>query len=183
MRPTIGEDSRRSTPAAPATTPSRRQTPIALASSASETLTDSAAIASRVSSRVTSAMKISPAAAARATRAATLEAPPIAGEANPMPATTWPVLTPMRTSMRTPKSRSSPSVNTATASRSSVAARTALKASSSCTCGRPNTAMNSISLDQWIEPPCRSITLEGRRRDARRSHSRPPDRSSPSGWA
>ena len=77
--------SRRSIPAAPARSSSRRQ-PVARRPPAAPT--GSAAIASRTRLLVASAMRISPIGAARPRRAATLEAPPIAGEANATPATT-----------------------------------------------------------------------------------------------
>ena len=97
-----------------------------------------------------------PDAAPCSSRAATLTASPTAS-VWPSPATTSPVLTPMRLSIRTPQSRSSSSLSSANAARMSAAARTARKASSSCTTGTPNTAMTASPMNFSTVPPWRSI--------------------------
>jgi hypothetical protein len=66
--------------------------------------TGSATTASRTSRYVDSPSSVSPGAAACSSRAATLTASPVAS-ASGSPATTSPVLTPIRLSIRTPQSR------------------------------------------------------------------------------
>ena len=75
----------------------------------------------------------------------------------PSPESTSPVLTPVRASIRTPKSRSSSSFSSPRASRMSAAARTARSASSSCRVGIPNTAMTASPMNFSTVPPWRSI--------------------------
>ena len=105
----------------------------------------SARILERTSRSVAAPISTSPVPAACSSRAATFTASPVTS-VSPAPATTSPVLTPMRTCR--------PSV--ATASRISIAARTARRASSSWTCGRPKTAIAASPMNFSTEPPCRS---------------------------
>jgi hypothetical protein len=73
-------------------------------------------------------------------------------------ATTSPVLTPVRVRKRTPHVCSSSSFSRPSAVRISAAARTARTASSSWSCGTPNTAMISSPMNFSIVPPWRSTT-------------------------
>jgi hypothetical protein len=69
---------------------------------------------------------------------------------------TDPVLTPVRTSSRTPTVPSSSSESVASARVMSYAARTARSASSSRTSGTPNTASTASPTNFSTVPPCRS---------------------------
>ena len=93
-------------------------------------------------------------------RAATLTASPVTSRwpLVPSDATTSPVLSPMRTASRTPRSRSSSAASDASAARASHAARTARTASSSCTSGTPKTAITASPMNFSTTPPWRSTT-------------------------
>ena len=156
-RPTIGASGRRVNGSAPATTSSRRRAATgSLLPFAATDGTGSARTASRTKPNVESPSRISPGAAACSSRAAVLTASPTAIVC-PSPATTSPVFTPVRASIRRPKSRSSSSLRPASASRISAAARTARSASSSCSVGIPKTAMTASPMYFSTVPPCRSI--------------------------
>jgi hypothetical protein len=73
------------------------------------------------------------------------------------PATTSPVLMPILTCSRAPKSRSSSAFRVSRISRICDAARTARSASSSWTVGTPNTAMTASPMNFSTVPPCCSI--------------------------
>ena len=94
--------------------------------------------------------------AACSRRAATLTASPVTSRwpVDGSPATTSPVFTPVRTVRRTPQCRSSSSFSTACACCMPAAARTARSASSSCSLGRPNTAMIASPMNFSTTPPC-----------------------------
>ena len=84
--------------------------------------------------------------AACSRRAATFTASPVtSGLGLDRPATTSPVLTPIRVREPTPWSRSSSLFRPSSASRISAAARTARSASSSWTCGIPKTAIDRVA--------------------------------------
>src|SRR4029077_10018467 len=72
------------------------------------------------------------------------------------PATTSPVLTPIRAARDTPWSRSSSLLSATSASRISPPARTARRASSSWTFGTPKTAITASPMNFSTVPPCRS---------------------------
>jgi hypothetical protein len=74
------------------------------------------------------------------------------------PATTGPVLTPIRVAIDTDHSRSRFSLSSASAFRISAAARTARSASSSCTIGMPNTAITASPMNFSTVPPCDAST-------------------------
>jgi hypothetical protein len=104
-------------------------------------------------------MRISPAAAAASSREATLTASPVTIRCPKAisPATTGPVLIPIRHSMATPRSaRISGSISV---SRRLMwtAARQARSASSSCTAGTPKTAITASPMNFSTAPPCDSI--------------------------
>ncbi len=148
-RPTSGASSLRSKAGAPSTTRTSRCAgtgsgfPFAATGSTGSTST-----ASRASWSVGSPRRISPGSAACSSRAATLTASPVT-RASPAPATTWPVLTPIRASK--------PSA--VTASRSSTAARSARSASSSWSTGMPNTAITASPMNFSTVPPWRSRAI------------------------
>ena len=110
-----------------------------------EGVTGSVLTASRTSRSVCSPIRTSPAEAACSRRAATFTASPVTS-VSPAPDTTSPVLSPIRTS----------SPRRPTTSRISAAARTARSASSSCTCGSPNTAIAASPTNFSTVPPWRS---------------------------
>ena len=103
--------------------------------------------ASRTRRKLSSPSRISPAPAACSSRAATLTASPVTS-VSPSPATTAPVLTPIRAS----------SPSSCTTSRNSTAARVARSASSSVATGIPNTAITASPTNFSTLPPCRSST-------------------------
>ena len=155
-RPTIGESSRRATPAASASTSSRRH-----ASTGSDFPFSSsggicsAVTASRTRRMVASPTRISPAAAEASSRCATTTASPVAN-GSPCagsPAYTSPVWTPVRTPILIPYTASSSSFRRPSSPRSSTAARTARNASSSCTTGIPKTASTASPTNFSIVPP------------------------------
>src|SRR6266540_885695 len=74
------------------------------------------------------------------------------------PATTSPVLTPVRTWSITPQLRDRSWLTSTSPARSSAAARTARRASSSWTTGTPKTAITASPMNFWTVPPCRSST-------------------------
>ena len=75
------------------------------------------------------------------------------------PATTSPEAMPVRVARVSPRSRASSSLSWARDSRISVAARTARRASSSWTCGTPNTASAASPTNFSMMPPCRSTIV------------------------
>ncbi len=160
-RPTIGESRRRTRPADAESMSSSRYAATGALLPLSSSSTASTCTASRTSCCVSCPIKISPGSAFCSSRAATLTASPVTS-ASPSPATTSPVLTPIRAC--------SPIV--ATAARSSTAARTARSASSSCACGTPKTAITASPMNFSTVP---AVPLEDRARvlevpPHRRSH-------------
>ena len=143
LRPTIGASARRSVGSC---TASRREaaTGSVFPFSASGS-TVSVPTAWRTSASVVSPINTSPGCAACSSRAATLTASPVASRSS-VPVTTSPVFTPMRAC--TPSSGS--------ASRIATAARQARRASSSCTCGTPKTAITASPMNFSTVPPCAS---------------------------
>jgi hypothetical protein len=101
--------------------------------------TGSTVTASRTSCQVRSPMRTSPGAAACSSRAATFTASPTTTSWPPTaaPTTTSPVFTPVRSASRTPSAASSSAFSPSRAWPSSPAARTARRASSSCSRGIP----------------------------------------------
>jgi len=110
--------------------------------------TGSASTASRTSAIVGSPIRISPGCAACSSRAATFTASPVARR-SAVPVTTSPVVSPMRACTR----------SSGSASRISSAARHARKASSSWTCGTPNTAITASPMNFSTVPPCDSTIV------------------------
>ena len=108
--------------------------------------------------RVWGPIRMPLAGAADCRRAAVLTASPATSPCPPpaSPVATSPVLTPIRRSMPTPRSRTRSTFSSAIASRISQAARTARRASSSCSTGTPNTAMTASPMYFSTVPPCRS---------------------------
>ena len=100
-------------------------------------------------------MRTSPGLAACSRRAATFTASPVTSvwPVAGSPATTSPVLIPVRVRMRTPRFLSNSSLSFASRSRISMAARTARSASSSCKTGMPNTAMTASPMNFSTVPP------------------------------
>ncbi len=152
---------RRTWPWTPAPTETRRNAgtgralPLAFTGS-----TDSAVIASRTRRHVGSPMRTSPGFAACSSRAAVLTVSPVTSvwpEAG-SPATTSPVVMPVRVSICTPCAVASSALRVASDSRICTAARTARSASSSCSTGMPKTAMTASPMNFSTVPPCRSIT-------------------------
>ena len=96
--------------------------------------------------------------AACSSRAATFTASPVTSRwpAAGSPETTSPVFTPVRFASRTPNTRSSSSFSCSSAPCMPAAARTARRASSSCSRGRPKTAMTASPMNFSTTPPCRS---------------------------
>ena len=131
-----------------------RALPLATTGSTSSTCT-----ASRTRAYVASPSSTSPAPAACSSRAAVLTASPVANEppARDAPATTEPVLTPVRISRRHAEDPGQLLATApATACPSSCAARTARRASSSRTSGTPKTASTASPTNFSTVPPCRS---------------------------
>ena len=93
--------------------------------------------------------------AACSSLAATLTASPVTSRCprTGSPAMTSPVLTPRRFVKVTPQPRATSSFNSASALRISAAARTARRASSSCTLRSPNTAMIASPMNFSTVPP------------------------------
>ena len=79
--------------------------------------------------------------------------------ADESPATTSPVLTPVRFWSVTPQRASRSAFSASSAACMSAAARTARSASSSCRRGRPNTAITASPMNFSMRPPCRSSTV------------------------
>ena len=73
---------------------------------------------------------------------------------------TSPVFTPIRAARPTPWSRSRSWFSVSNAVRIPSAARTARSASSSWSCGIPNTAITASPMNFSTVPPCRSITAD-----------------------
>src|SRR6266542_1017630 len=159
--PTRGTSARRARPGAPGRTSTSRiaTTGSALPLSGIGGI-GMACTASRTSASVAGPSRTSPAAAACSRRAARLtgspstRASPTAGS----PATTSPVLTPVRTWSITPQLRDRSWLTSTSPARSSAAARTARRASSSWTTGTPKTAITASPMNFWTVPPCRSST-------------------------
>ena len=109
-------------------------------------------------SRVSGPISTSLVPAACSSRAATLTASPVTSRwpAAGSPDTTSPVLTPVRFWRVTPKRSWSSAFNPASAACIPAAARTARSASSSCRCGRPNTAITASPMNFSTVPPWRS---------------------------
>ena len=99
-----------------------------------------------------------PAPAACSSRAATLTGSPVTNvsRSEASPATTSPVLTPIRSAIRVPKRRSSSSFRAPRRACISSAARHARSASSSCASGTPKTASTASPTNFSTVPPCRS---------------------------
>ena len=74
------------------------------------------------------------------------------------PTTTSPVLTPIRMRSETPQAGSNSPFSVSRASPISAAARTARRASSSCSTGVPKNATTASPMYFSTVPPCRSIT-------------------------
>ena len=176
-RPTSGASRRRATPAAPSITASSDQAstaavlPLTVSGSRGST---TAALATSL--RVASPSRISLGRAACSSRLATLTASPVTNvwPADGSPATTSPVLIPVRIWIVTLQSRSSSSFRRASTWRISTAARTARSASSSFRRGTPNTAMTASPMNFSTAPPCRRSTplIASNQRDmTRRSDS------------
>ncbi len=106
----------------------------------------------RVSCQVVSPTRISPGLAASWSRAARFTVAPEtrSWSAGPEPVATAPELTPTRTWSWTGSPISSPSL--AVRSRITTPALTARSASSSCACGRPNTAMTASPMNFSARP-------------------------------
>ena len=160
-RPTRGESSLRANPGAPATTASSRHAETGSAfpfkESGSRGSTSTAFLTRRC---VASPIRISPGLPEDSSRCATTTASPVAKDcpSAASPATTSPVLMPVRTASSMPNSRRSSSFSSASASRSSAAARTARRASSSCTTGTPKTAITASPMNFSTVPPWCSRT-------------------------
>ena len=122
--------------------------------------TASTSMKSFTSTYVGAPTRISIAGAACSSRAAVFTASPVTRRcpAETSPATTSPVLTPVRFSRRTPHRASSRSFTPARACFMSHAALTARKASSSWILGRPNTAMIASPMYFSTVPPWDSST-------------------------
>ena len=108
-------------------------------------------------SRVSEPISTSLVPAACSSRAATLTASPVTSRwpAAGSPDTTSPVFTPVRFWSVTPKRASSSAFSPASAACIPAAARTARSASSSCRCGRPNTAITASPMNFSTVPPWR----------------------------
>jgi hypothetical protein len=160
--PTKGVSKRRSNGGAPSRTAGSRYagTGSALPLRSSGAI-GSSSTASRTRRLVSSPSRIAPGAAACSRRAATLTASPVAKNSPPAesPATTSPVLMPVRTSSVSPRSCESSSFRPASASRISAAARTARRAPSSCSSGIPKTAIIASPMNFSTVPPWRSNTV------------------------
>ena len=164
-RPTMGRSSRRTRPGATGLTLSSRHAPtgalLPFRVSGSSAVTSTA---SRTSAQVAWPSNTSPELATCSSRAATFTVSPsanawaVAGS----PASTSPVLTPVRNSSDTPWSRTSSVFSAVRAVCSSAAARTARRASSSRTTGMPNTAMTASPMNFSTVPPWRSNTARVR---------------------
>ena len=120
--------------------------------------TGSAETAPRTRRKVGSPSRISPAGAACSRRAATLTASPVTRAwRGASPATTSPVLTPIRSAIDGRSAARAPRSAAASAPAYSSAARTARSASSSCATGTPNTATTASPMNFSTVPPWRSI--------------------------
>ena len=106
---------------------------------------------------VASPSRISPGCAACSIRFATLTASPVTKPwpDDESPATTSPVLMPIRISSRVAQRASSSAFSSESRERMAAAARTARSASSSCKAGTPNTAMTSSPMNFSTVPPWR----------------------------
>ena len=160
-RPTRGASSRRAYPAAVASTSSRASRvtgwlfPLALNRSRGPTLT-----ASLTSGYVAVPIRIAPFSAACSSRLARFTASPVTND-SPVPgspATTSPVLMPMRQASSTPQVPRSSAFRSPRRRCISVPVRTARRASSSCTTGTPKTAMTSSPRNRSTVPPCSRTT-------------------------
>ncbi len=160
-RPTMGASSRRVCGSAPGIRVTSRWAETgSVFPRAGTGSTGSITTASRTSRYVASPISTSPGAAACSSRAATFTASPVtsAWPAEGSPAITSPVLTPIRGTISTPNSTTSSAFSSVSRLRISAAARTARSASSSCSCGMPNTAMIASPMNFSTAPPCRSTT-------------------------
>jgi hypothetical protein len=119
---------------------------------------DTHCVPDRTGGKVGSPSSTSPAPAACSSRAATLTGSPVTNVSrlDGSPATTSPVLTPMRSAIRVPKRRSSSSLRAPRRACISSAARHARSASSSCASGTPKTASTASPTNFSTVPPCRS---------------------------
>ena len=91
---------------------------------------------------------------------------------------------PMRTAIRMPYARSRSSLRTAIAARNSTAARSARRASSSCSVGIPNAAITASPMNFSTVPPWWARTASWRiRADARSTRRASPVRPQPMGRA
>ena len=159
-RPTNGPSSLRTTPVAARSTSLSRQAstgsllPLRLSGS-----TGSASTAPATSRCVSRPIRTPPAPAAASSRFAVFTTSPvtIVEAAAASPATTSPVLIPIRISSSTPHVASSSPFSRESLSRISAAARTARSASSSCTTGTPKTAMTASPMNFSTVPPWASI--------------------------
>ncbi len=122
---------------------------------ASIAATGSARTTSRTSLYVASPISTWPGPAACSRRAATLTGSPVTNvsRSEASPATTSPVLTPMRSEIVVPKRRSSSSFSDPRRACISSAARHARTASSSCDSGTPNTARTASPTNFSTVPP------------------------------
>ena len=104
---------------------------------------------------VSSPSRISPGCAACSIRFATLTASPVTKPwpDDESPATTSPVLMPIRISSRVAQLASSSALSSESRARIAAAARTARSASSSCNVGAPKTAMTSSPMNFSTVPP------------------------------
>ena len=111
---------------------------------------------------VRSPTSTSPGTASCSNRAATLTASPVTMSSPraiaSRPATTSPVLTPIRRPTSLSCRAPTRSANDGKASRIASAARTARSASSSCACGTPKTARIASPMNFSVTPPCRSTS-------------------------
>ena len=161
-RPTNGESNARATPGASARTLRRRYASSGSALPRRTTgPSGSTSTASRTSRSVASPSTASPGSASSWSRLPTFTAEPVTKvpPADAWPETASPVLIPIRSRKRTPRSRSSASSRAWTAVSMSSAARIARRASSSCATGTPKTAITSSPANFSTVPPCRSIAL------------------------
>jgi hypothetical protein len=138
-RLTIGASRWRACPAASGRTPRSRKpatgSPLPFRANGA---TGSTVTASRTSCQVRSPMRTSPGAGARSRRAAPFTASPTTTSWPPTaPTTTSPVFTPVRSASRTPSAASSSAFSPSRAWPSSPTARTARRASPSCSRGMP----------------------------------------------
>ena len=143
-----------------AATPERRKTATILFCDVSGS-TGSARTACRVSRHVSSPSSTSPTAAVCSSRAATFTGSPLTkvSPALASPATTSPVLIPIRRPIREPNRPSNSSFSSSSRASMSVAARTARSASSSCATGTPKTAITASPMNFSTTPECRSSAV------------------------